>query len=218
MHPGESLDARAARHLLCAVVALLSINLGTMPVVAQSTKESDIAGAWVLDLERSDDARRKLQESLQPDGGAAARGRRGRGGAGGVILGGRGGARGDRMTGAPPGFLEDWIEAAPALTLEQADGTVTIQRDGRAPLELITDDRERAIETDDPAAPIIRKARWDKGKLVIETKLGKAMKIEEKYEVRADGELRIETKIGGDRVPREVKFRRVYTRGTSDPG
>lgn len=188
---------------------------GAAPLRAQHANVEEIAGTWIIDLERSDDARRKLQESIEPDGGASRRRR----GAGGVILGGRveagGGIRRARIEGPPPGFVDAWIESVSRIGLERSSGTIILHREGRDSLVLVPDGRERAIETGDAAEPILRKARWDGHDLIVETKLGKAVRIEEKFDAREeDGrvELRVETKISGDRVPRGIEFRRVYTR------
>lgn len=201
-----------------ATGALLCIAAGAAPLRAQQGNAEEIAGTWVIDIERSDDARRKLQESVEPDGGASRRRR----GAGGVILGGRREAGGDirraRIEGPPPAFVDAWIESVSRIALERSNGMIILHREGRDTLVLVPDGRERAIETADLAEPILRTARWDGHDLIVETKLGKAVRIEEKYDAREeDGrvELRVETKISGDRVPRGIEFRRVYTREQS---
>lgn len=200
------------------VAAFLWLAAGGAPLRAQQKNVEEIAGTWVIDVERSDDARRKLRESVEPDGGASRRRR----GAGGVILGGRGEARAGinraRIEGPPPAFVDAWIESVSRIALERANGTIILHREGRDTLVLVPDDRDRAIETADVAEPILRKARWDGHDLIVETKLGKAVRIEEKYDAREeDGrvELRVETKISGDRVPRSIEFRRVYTRAST---
>jgi hypothetical protein len=201
-------------HVVPIIAVAIGFALPAKPLAAQDTRANEIMGTWILDQEKSDDARRKYQEAVEPDGGAS----RSRGGAG-SILGGRGGVRGrGGMEGPPPAFVNDWINAVSRITLERADGTVTLTREGREPVTLVADGRERAIETEDVAEPILRKARWDGRDLIVETKLGNSVKIEEKFQLREDGgqqELRVETKINGDRVARDIKFRRVYAR---DPG
>jgi hypothetical protein len=208
---------RRARAIVVTMNALTFLTLSNGAAAAQQAGQEDIIGTWVLDLEKSDDARKKLQESIQPDGGASRR----RGGAGGVILGGRGGldGRGRRAReGPPPAFVNAWIDAVSEITLERDADALILQRQGQEPLSLIPDGRERAIETEHIDEPILRKVRWDDRDLIIETKLGNALKIEEKYELRREDdqvELRVETKISGDRIARDIKFRRVYAR---DPG
>jgi hypothetical protein len=216
--PPRSVHRRGSKIVITmSALTFFPLSNAAAGATTQQAEQEAIIGTWVLDLEKSDDARKKLQESMQPDGGASRR----RGGAGGVILGGRGGfdGRGRRAReGPPPAFVNAWIDAVSEITLERDADALILRRQGQEPLSMIPDGRERAIETEHIDEPILRKVRWDDRDLIIETKLGDALRIEEKYELRREDnqvELRVETKISGDRIARDIKFRRVYSR---DPG
>lgn len=178
----------------------------------------DLSGVWILDADESDDAGEKLQEAMRE----RFRGRRGTPGGPGAGPGSGGfppGGGGRGFPGGPPdadgggpqgpeglfaGYERLEIETAPdEIQISYGDELRIYHPDGRAV------DRQ----TERGRAKV--QARWDDGRLVIESK-GEPLDSREVFELERDTGRLVLTQVIDGRMG-QVKIRRVYDRGEPEP-
>jgi len=197
---------------------------------AAQEKPPDLNGVWLLNAELSDDARQKMQEAMR-DRFRGRGGRRGPGGGfpgGGPGAGGFPGGGGPGRDGMPPRDGRNgngapdrdgdggrrgaaFLEGYDRLTIE--DGAEEIHISYGDDMRIYrTDGREVDRETARGHAKV--KARWDDGRLVIESK-GERLGSREVFELEAETGRLVLTQILDGRMG-QVKIRRVYDRGEAE--
>ena len=223
--------------ILLAVVGLTAASMGTgVWAVGAQTQEGErtIQGVWVLNNELSDDPRATLgNEGSRGQGrrGPSAGGGRGPGGGDGFggFGGGRGGGFGNGRGGDRPdpeemaetreamqSAMEDLMTAARRLTIVETEREVLLTYDDGRVVRLIPDDREHAGIAGS-SMQVTRRTTWNGETLVtqIELQSRMALKLEQTYEVRLDGQqLVITSTFEGERFGNDEdnELRRVYDR------
>lgn len=182
----------------------------------------NLSGRWTLNVERSDDAGKKMREGKDGD-------RRGKGGLGGIGPLGPGPRSGGPMGGGPvggrpvggrppgarprPGSPADGDAAGPtelmnppqALVITQEGGEVTLDGGDDNLLRVRPDGRK--VKRDGGAVEM--KARWKDGELVLETERDDGPRVVTTYRVTSDRqELHVTSRIEGQLD--DVVIRRVY--------
>jgi hypothetical protein len=184
---------------------------------------ADLSGRWKLNDERSDDARKKMQDAREGD-------RRGKGGIGGIGPLGPGPRGGGPMGGGPMGGrplggrprlpddatkaagpLAELMDAPKLLVITQAAGEVTFDS-GDSVLRLRPDGRK--VKRSGGAVEL--KGRWKDGELVVEAEHEEGPKTVTTYRVTSDRqELHMTTRVQG--ALDEVVIRRVYDAAPATP-
>lgn len=200
-----------AVRLGAALAAALALAPG-----ASADDTPDLSGRWKLDEERSDDARKKVQEAREGDrrgkGGIGALGPLGPGPRGGGPMGG--GPMGGRPLGGRPRLPDDATRAADPLSelmdapkllvIAQAAGEVTFDS-GDSVLRL----RPGGRKVKRSGGAVELKGRWKDGELVVEAEHEEGPKTVTTYRVTSDRqELHVTTRIHGELD--ELVIRRVY--------
>lgn len=183
----------------------------------------DLSGRWVLDKERSDDAREKMRDGSggmgRPGGGRPGGGGPGGGGPGGGGMGRPGGGMGGRGGRPPQGgdggdrraAMRAVLEAAPELTITHTAREIAIlEKDGR--LRALHPDGEKY--EDSSGAEV--KTLWEKNRLVVRTSRERGPTVTETWSLAGEPaqivvELRFQPPNGG-----EVMVRRVYDRAPAE--
>lgn len=177
----------------------------------------DLSGRWKLNDERSDDARKKMQDAQDGErrgkGGIGGLGPLGPGPRGGGPMGG--GPMGGRPLGGRPRLPDDATRAAgpmseltdppKVLVITQAAGEVTFDSGDETLLRLRPDGRK--VKRDGGAVEL--KGRWKNGELVVEAEREEGPKMVTAYRVTSDRqELHVTTRVQG--LLDEVVIRRIY--------
>jgi hypothetical protein len=177
----------------------------------------DLSGRWKLNDERSDDARKKMQEAKE----GAGRGKGGIGGLGPLGPGPRGGGpmgggpMGGRPLGGRPRLPDDatrttgptreLTDPPKMLVITQAAGEVTFDNGDETVLRLRPDGRK--VKRNGGAVEL--KGRWKDGELVVEAEREEGPKTVTTYRVTSDRqELQVTTRILGQ--VDELVIRRIY--------
>lgn len=211
-----------------ALVALLVVGhgcAGKQPEVAVAPELRNIAGAWKLNHDESDDpgARlRALQEGRSggEEGGGARPGRGGWAGGGGRGgRGGGGGAGGGAGPGSGPGgdrgSMQEGLamlrQATEAFTLSQNDSTVRFASDLGWSRSFHTDGK--VIKELAGRGAVKIRARWQGANLVIDRDWGSGVKLDETYFHSSEtGQLFVIVSFRAPRMAEPLEFRRVYDR------
>jgi hypothetical protein len=191
------------RTFLILPVLLLA---GAVPRVAAQRPAASLAGGWRLNPDKSQEMNPQAVGSYQ----GTWMGQRGTlGGAGrtgGIPSGGRQEPLPD------PTVLLSLIRPIAQLRIQQSDSTIAI---GDASGEFATypTDGRKFREPQLIGEDIEIVAKWKDKKLTIERKLPSLGTIRESYALDpATGELVLEVKVTGSRLPRGIEMRRVYQR------
>jgi hypothetical protein len=184
----------------------------------------DLSGRWMLDKERSDDAREKMREGKEgrggPGGGRPPTGPGGGGGGMGGPGGGGGGGMGGppggggRM-GPPPDTSDDARESmraifdpAEELAIAQTEAEIAVDEKFGRMRRLHPDGKK--YKTDNGAAET--KTSWKEGKLQVETRRNLGGSVIETWELIPDrSRLILNIRIDGGFGP-SVPLKRIYDR------
>jgi hypothetical protein len=186
------------------------------PQSAPVKPRTSILGAWKLNLDESDDARKKLQDARGADNG------RGGGSRGGVRMGipgmgggpyGGGGRRGGGSgeSDADRQKMQEALSPARALTVAEAKKDVEIDMfdDQEHKSAFYTDGRKLQKTKDNTSQEIT--AHWDGNRLVTDEKTPSGKKMSRTYELSYDGTQLYETlRLTRDRSDSQVSIRYVY--------
>ena len=175
---------------------------------------TSILGAWKLNLEESDDARKRLQDARGANnGGGGGRGgvRMGIPGMGGGPYGGgrRGGGGGE--SDADRQKMQEALTPARALTVAEAKKDVEIDMfdDQERKSAFYTDGRKLQKTKDNTSQEIA--AHWDGNRLVTDEKTPSGRKMSRTYELSYDGTQLYETlRLTRGRSDSQVSIRYVY--------
>jgi hypothetical protein len=168
----------------------------------------DLAGAWKLNHDESDDPQKKLEEEQQNrnagNGGyGGRRGGIGYPGGGGGYGGRRGESDDDRQR------MRQFFNPTENLTIAQKDPEVDFTDDLGVKQAYFTDGR-KIEKSKDPKNPQAA-AKWDGTRLVSEEKTSNGRKATRTYELSPDGDQLFETlKIANDRSQYPLSIRYVY--------
>lgn len=163
-----------------------------------------LVGTWKLNVDDSDDPRKKLQQARGGNRGqGGGRPRIGMGGVGWPGAGGYGGRRGggtgesdeDRQK------MQLFLQPSQQLTIAQKDPQIDVIDDSDRKLTAFTDGRK--VEKSKDAASQQFDAKWDEYRLVMEGKDPRGNKYERSYEV-----------LEGNRQLRETLFLKVGRNST----
>jgi hypothetical protein len=176
---------------------------GAVPPVAAQHPAASLAGVWRLNPDKSQEMNPQAVGSYQ-----GVLGRRGTlGGAGrtgGIPSGGRQEPLPD------PTVLLSLMRPIPQLRIQQSDSTIAIS-DASGEFATYPTDGRKFREPQLIGEDIEIVAKWKDRKLTIERKLPALGTIRESYALDpATGELVLEVKVTGSRLPRGIEMRRVY--------
>ena len=210
---------------VAAVGMVAAWALAFAPVAVRAADDAvDLSGRWQLNEDRSEDARKKMDDAREGD-------RRGKGGIGGLGPIGPGPRGGGPMGGGPMGGrpmggrprhpddgtrgrgpLADVMDPPKMLTITESGGELTFDAGGEAVLRLRPDGRK--VKRDGGAVEL--KARWKDGELVVEAEREDGRKTVTSYRVTADRkEMQVTTRAElptGD----ELTLRRIYEPAPQD--
>ena len=174
---------------------------------AQSSAKPDLAGAWKLNKDQSDDPRQKMQEAM---GGASGQGDSG------------GGARREPGTGRPGrgpgpggGMMAEWFQ----LTVTQTDAVVKVT--GTSGRVLATSQGESKQASDNNGGIGERRfppavAEWQGSQLVAKSH-GFGGTTTRTFELSPNGkQLYVTTKMESERLSRPVTYKLVYDAGKAE--
>jgi hypothetical protein len=199
---------------------------GTAPKDSQSAPQAkapatnlprikNLAGTWKLNVDDSDDPRKKLQQARgggRGQGGAQGGGRP-RGGIGGGGWPGGGGYGGRRGGGGESDEdrqkMQLFLQPAQQLNIYQKDPQIDIRDDSDRNITAFTDARK--VEKSKDASNQQFDAKWDEYRLVMEGKDPRGNKYERSYEVLEGNQQLRETlflKVGRNNT--EVSIRYIY--------
>lgn len=189
------------RKLLILPALLLA---GAVSGAAAQRPEAPLAGVWRLNPDKSQEMNPQAVGSYR----GTWTGQRGTiGGAGrtgGIPSGGRQEPLPD------PTVLLSLIRPIPQLRIQQTDSTVAIS-DASGQFATYPIDGRKFREPQLIGEDIEIVAKWKDNRLTIERKLPSLGTIRESYRLdRATGELVLEVKVTGSRLPRGIEMRRVY--------
>jgi Ni/Co efflux regulator RcnB len=198
--------------------------LACAPAAVRAADDAvDLSGRWQLNEDRSEDARKKMEDTRDADrrgkGGIGGLGPIGPGPRGGGPMGGGpmgGGPMGGRPTGGRPrhpddgtrgrGPLAEVMDPPKTLTITEAGGELAFDRGGDDVLRLRPDGKKVKRE----GGAVELKARWKDGELVVEAEREDGRKTVTSYRVTSDRkELQVTTRAelpSGD----ELTLRRIY--------
>lgn len=180
----------------------------------QVKPRTSILGAWKLNRDESDDARKKMQDARGASGGGRGGGvRMGVPGMGGGPWGGGGGRRGggqgendqDRQQ------MQEVLDPSRALMLAEAKKDVEIDAfdDQQRKTAIYTDGRKLQKSKDATNQEIA--AHWDGNRLVTDEKTPSGKKMSRTYELSYDGTQLYETvRLTRGRSDSQVSIRYVY--------
>jgi len=157
---------------------------------------TSILGAWKLNRDESDDARKKLQDARGADNGRGGGGRRG---------GGGGESDAERQK------MQETLTPARALTVAEAKKDVEIDMfdDQEHKSAFYTDGRKLQKTKDNTSQQIT--AHWDGNRLVTDEKTPSGKKMSRTYELSYDGTQLYETlRLTRGRSDSQVSIRYVY--------
>lgn len=176
---------------------------GAVTRVAAQRPAASLAGVWRLNPEKSQEMNPQAVGSYQ--GVLGHRGTLGGAGrTGGIPSGGRQEPLPD------PAVLLSLMRPIPQLRIQQSDSTVAIS-DASGQFATYPLDGRKFREPQLIGEDIEIVAKWKDRKLTIERKLPSLGTIRESYALDpATGELVLEVKVSGSRLPRGIEMRRVY--------
>lgn len=179
---------------------------------AEVKPRSSILGAWRLNREESDDARKKMQQARGADGGRGGRGgvRMGIPGMGGGPYGGRRGGGGNESD-EDRERMQEFMTPARALTVAEAKKDVEIDIfDDQSRKSVFFTDGRKLQKTKGTSTQEIA-AHWDGNRLVTDEKSPSGRKISRTYELSYDGTQMYETlRLTRGRENSVVSIRYVY--------
>lgn len=166
----------------------------------------NLAGAWKLNQDESDDPRQKAQQSRGISGGGGMGGQRGGwglGGPGGVGVYHGGSGRNQQAQDQAGSMLDEYSQ----LTIEQTDTTVRVKNRSN---QLVAQCPLSSDNSNDKDAKN-NSSQWQSGQLVIVTQGKHGGKITRRYTLSADGDqLFLTTRIDKNGSDTPVMFRFVY--------
>jgi hypothetical protein len=173
---------------------------------------SSIFGAWKVNRDESDDARKKMQDARGADGGRGGRGgvRLGIPGLGGGPYGGRRGGAGNESD-KDRGGMQQYLNPARSLTVAEAkkDVEIDVFDDEQRKTAIFTDGRKLQKTKDGKNQEIA--AHWEGGRLVTEEKGPSGGKITRTYELSYDSTQLYETlRLTRGRSDSQISIRYVY--------
>lgn len=176
---------------------------GAVTRVAAQRPAASLAGVWRLNPDKSQEMNPQAVGSYQ--GVLGHRGTLGGAGrTGGIPSGGRQEPLPD------PAVLLSLMRPIPQLRIQQSDSTVAIS-DASGQFATYPLDGRKFREPQLIGEDIEIVAKWKDRKLTIERKLPSLGTIRESYALDpATGELVLEVKVSGSRLPRGIEMRRVY--------
>jgi hypothetical protein len=176
---------------------------GAVTRVAAQRPVASLAGVWRLNPDKSQEMNPQAVGSYQ--GVLGHRGTLGGAGrTGGIPSGGRQEPLPD------PAVLLSLMRSIPLLRIQQDDSTIAIS-DASGQFATYSLDGRKFREPQLIGEDIEIVAKWKDRKLTIERKLPSLGTIRESYALDpATGELVLEVKVSGSRLPRGIEMRRVY--------
>jgi hypothetical protein len=167
----------------------------------------NLAGAWRLNQDESDDPRQRAQQSRGNSGGGGGVGGQhggwGVGGPGGVGVYHGGGGRSQQAQDQASSMMEEFSQ----LTIEQTDATVRVKDSGN---QLVAQFPMNSDTSNDKDAKN-NSSQWQSGQLVVVTQGKHGGKITRRYTLSADGDqLYVTTRIDKSGSDQPVMFRFVY--------
>jgi hypothetical protein len=180
--------------------------------VAPVKLRTSILGAWKLNRDESDDARKKMQDARGANGGGGGRGgvRMGIPGMGGGPYGGRRGGGGNESD-QDRERMQEFMNPSRALTVAEAKKDVEIDMfdDQERKSAFFTDGRKLQKTKDSNNQEIA--AHWDGNRLVTDEKSPSGRKISRTYELSYDGTQLYETlRLTRGRSDSQISIRYVY--------
>jgi hypothetical protein len=176
---------------------------------------SSILGAWKLNRDESDDARKKMQDARGANGGGGGGGRggvrMGIPGMGGGPLGGRRGGGGGGESDEDRQRMQGVVEPARSLTVAEAkkDVEVDVFDDQQRKTAIFTDGRKLEKSKDANNQEIA--AHWEGNRLVTDEKSPNGQKMSRTYELSYDGTQLYETlRLTKGRSNSQISIRYVY--------
>jgi hypothetical protein len=175
---------------------------------------SSILGAWKLNRDESDDARKKMQDARGANGGGGGGGRggvrMGIPGMGGGPLGGRRGGGGNESD-EDRQRMQGVVEPTRSLTVAEAkkDVEVDVFDDQQRKTAIFTDGRKLEKSKDANNQEVA--AHWEGNRLVTEEKSPNGQKMSRTYELSYDGTQLYETlRLTKGRSNSQISIRYVY--------
>jgi hypothetical protein len=223
--PGGGVPSLVSATGLLALLVVCQACSHKPPEVAVAPELRDIAGAWKLNRDESDDPTAQLsalREGRPGEGQGRPGGGRGgwTGGGGRGGMGRGGGGRGGMGPGGGPGggnaaAMQEGLamlrQATEQFTVTQNDSTVTLASD--AGLSRLFHTNGKAIKEELPRGTVKTKATWEGANLVIDRDWGSGVKLDETYfrspETR---QLYVIVSFRMPRLSQPLEFRRVYDR------
>src|SRR6266404_2026876 len=179
---------------------------------AEVKPRSSILGAWRLNREESDDARKKMQQARGADGGRGGRGgvRMGIPGMGGGPYGGRRGGGGNESD-EDRERMQEFMNPSRSLTVAEAKKDVEIDIfDDQSRKSVFFTDGRKLQKTKGTSTQEIA-AHWDGNRLVTDEKSPSGRKISRTYELSYDGMQLYETlRLTRGRSDSQISIRYVY--------
>jgi hypothetical protein len=178
------------------------------PPTPKLTPRTNILGAWKLDPDDSDDARKKMQDARSSSNGGGFGGRRMGGMGGGYPGGGRGGYGGGQSDDEKL-KMQELLTPASGVTLSMTGAEVDLTDNQGRKRAFLTDGRKLQKSKDENYQEIA--AKWDGNRLVTEEKNPSGGKMSRTFELSYDGLQLDETlnmKVGRGDTP--VSIRYVY--------
>ena len=177
---------------------------------------SSILGAWKLNRDESDDARKKMQDARGANGGAGGGGRGGvrmgiPGMGGGPLGGRRGGGGGGNESNEDRQRMQGVVEPARSLTVAEAkkDVEVDVFDDQQRKTAIFTDGRKLEKSKDANNQEVA--AHWEGNRLVTDEKSPNGQKMSRTYELSYDGTQLYETlRLTRGRSNSQISIRYVY--------
>ena len=177
---------------------------------------SSILGAWKLNRDESDDARKKMQDARGANGGAGGGGRGGvrmgiPGMGGGPLGGRRGGGGGGNESNEDRQRMQGVVEPARSLTVAEAkkDVEVDVFDDQQRKTAIFTDGRKLEKSKDANNQEVA--AHWEGNRLVTDEKSPNGQKMSRTYELSYDGTQLYETlRLTKGRSNSQISIRYVY--------
>lgn len=168
----------------------------------------NLAGAWKLNQDESDDPRRKTQQSSGNSGGGGMGGQHGGwglGGPGGVGVYHGGGGHNQQAQDQAGSMMDEFSQ----LTIEQTDATVRVKDSGNQLVAQYPMSSDNSNDKDKDAKN--NSSQWQSGQLVVVTQGKHGGKITRRYTLSADGDqLFVTTRIDKNGSDTPVMFRFVY--------
>jgi hypothetical protein len=152
----------------------------------QQKPRTVILGAWVLNRDESDDARKKMQDARGSSGGGGGYGGR-RGGMGGGYPGGHHGGYGGSggESDQERQKMQELLTPANAMTLSMTGAEVDLMDDQNRKRALMTDGRK--LQKSKDANYQVIAAKWDGNRLATDEKDPRGNKMSRTFELSYDG-------------------------------